>query len=286
MKSGNASGLQIAFFTYAVLLLAVPITEVLSRLRPGSPEEQALLNRAVPFFMAAAILLGFPNLRRLCREYLSIPVPPDARLELAIVTFAKLLIPFVLVGAIVLWHWTRGGDQALAMHIGTWKGHEAEMAHAFNPANLVRTFVVAGALAPLFEELVFRGLLYRAWERQLGWVPSMILTSILFALYHRVFWSSFLASILFVCLYRRTGSLWAPIVVHSIGNIALWYPLLGRHIVPRDLQAPGDLSSWSLQLALLPLAAIALPAYVWMAQRKRAPEPCPPGTATHGALPQ
>jgi membrane protease YdiL (CAAX protease family) len=287
MKTGTASGLQIAFFTFAVLLLVVPITGWLSQGLPGASEERVLLRKALPLIIAAAILFGLPRLRRLCRDLLRQAVPGEARLEVAIVAGAKLFLPMALVSGYALWYWTHGGEADLSRYVRTWRSEEAELARAFNPAHLVTTFAVAGFLAPLLEELVFRGLLYKAWEKRLGWAGSMILVSIVFGLYHPLFWSAFASSIVFACLYRRTGSLWAPIIVHAIVNISLWYPLLGRHVLPRSPEAAADLSQWGLHLAALLIAAIALPWYVWLARHKREPVSLPtPISSAHGALPQ
>lgn len=287
MKTGTASGLQIAFFTFAVLLLVVPLTGWLSQALPGASEERVLLRKALPLAIAAAILFGLPRLRRLCHEFLRQGVPVEARLEVAIVAGAKLFLPMALVSGYALWHWAQGGAADLARYVGTWRSEEAEIARAFKPAHLVTTFAVAGFLAPVLEELVFRGLLYKAWEKRLGWAGSMVLVSILFGLYHPLFWAAFASSIVFACLYRRTGSLWAPIIVHAIFNIALWYPLLGRHVIPRSPEAATDLSQWGLHLAALLVAAIALPWYAWLARHERKPVPAPaPIACAHGALPQ
>jgi membrane protease YdiL (CAAX protease family) len=148
-------------------------------------------------------------------------------------------------------------------------------------------FALAGFLAPILEELLFRGLLYKAWEKRLGWAGSMTLVSILFGLYHPLFWSAFASSIVFACLYRRTGSLWAPIIVHAIVNISLWYPLLGRHVLPRSPEAATDLSQWGLRLAALAVVSVALPWYVWLSRHRREPMSLPtPAASAHGALPQ
>jgi membrane protease YdiL (CAAX protease family) len=286
MKTGTASGLQIAFFTFAVLLLVVPITGWLSQGLSGASEERVLLRKALPLLIAAAILFGLPRLRRLCHELLRQAIPADARLEVALVAGAKLFLAMAVVSGYALWHWTHGGEAGLAGLVRTWRSEEAELARAFIPAHLVTTFVGAGLLAPIIEELVFRGLLYKAWEKRLGWVGSMILVSALFGLYHPFFWAAFASSIVFTCLYRRTGSLWAPIVVHAIVNISLWYPLLGKYVIPRNPEAATDFSQWGLHLAALAAASIALPWYVWLARHKRASVSHPTPSSAHGALPQ
>lgn len=148
---------------------------------------------------------------------------------------------------------------------------EGQMAYALSTAGLVRQVFLAAFVAPVLEELVFRGFLYHAWERQWGWVPAMLLTSVLFGLYHSYFFSAFFGSIIFVCLLRRTGTLWAPIAVHSVSNLALWYPLVGRHMFPTGVEAQRDISAWKLQLACLLVAAIAIPTYVWLARKHYRP---------------
>ena len=81
---------------------------------------------------------------------------------------------------------------------------------------------VAVVLAPLAEELLFRGILYPAIKRG-GW-PRLALwgTSLLFALIH-VNLPTFVPLLLFALtltlLYERTGNLLAPLTAHALFNI-------------------------------------------------------------------
>ena len=274
MKPGSASGVQIAFFIFAVALLAAPLTKWIVGADRWAPEVAAMIDKAIPFVMGIAILVAFPRLRRICSLELNNPVPSNGRAEVAAVAALHLVMPFAWAGAVALWYWIAGGEVALAHLIAQLKPHEIEMARAFVPAEMVRSLLVAGILAPLTEELVFRGLLYRAWEARWGWVASMLATSTIFAAYHPNFAPTFVAGILYVCLYRRTGSIWAPIAVHSAYNVLIWYPILGQHIFPRSLEAPGDLQSWPLHLAALLVTVVAVPAYISLARyRWVSPEP-------------
>jgi len=81
----------------------------------------------------------------------------------------------------------------------------------------------AGAVvaAPLFEELLFRGLLYGALLRRMGPRTAAVLTSAAFALFHQRL--ELLAPILVVGLalnwvYVRTGSLFYPVLFHALFN--------------------------------------------------------------------
>ncbi|WP_436045419.1 CPBP family intramembrane glutamic endopeptidase [Pseudoxanthomonas sp. LjRoot143] len=87
-------------------------------------------------------------------------------------------------------------------------------------------------LAPLYEELLFRRVLFgRLWQG--GWpVLGLILSSLVFALVHElpglngkpmgstVFLILVYAGMgaIFAWVYRRTGTLWAPIAAHILNN--------------------------------------------------------------------
>jgi membrane protease YdiL (CAAX protease family) len=85
-------------------------------------------------------------------------------------------------------------------------------------------FALAGVtilLAPLAEEMIFRGILY-PWIKQLGF-PRLALwiTSLVFAGMHQnaiSFLPLLLLALLLVWLYERTANLLAPIAAHSLFN--------------------------------------------------------------------
>ena len=125
---------------------------------------------------------------------------------------------------------------------------------------------IKSIIGPVVEELLFRAFLYRAWAERFGWFAGMIFSATLFGLLHPNFLPSFMGGVLFVCVYRRTGSLWAAIVVHAVGNLLSYYPLLGRFVFPRDMADAGDLQQWTWHLAALLISLVLWPAYVWMSR--------------------
>ncbi|MBX3441008.1 MAG: CPBP family intramembrane metalloprotease [Planctomyces sp.] len=85
--------------------------------------------------------------------------------------------------------------------------------------------VVAIALGPAIgEELVFRGVIGRGLVGRWGAAAGMVLTSLLFAMAHG-FPPHALATVpigLFLHhVYRTTGSLWTPIIVHFLNNLLI-----------------------------------------------------------------
>lgn len=77
--------------------------------------------------------------------------------------------------------------------------------------------------APLFEEPLFRGILFRGFAKILPAWAAMALSGVLFALVH-VNAASFLALCFLGCafaeLYRRTGTILAPMTAHALFNAA------------------------------------------------------------------
>ncbi len=82
---------------------------------------------------------------------------------------------------------------------------------------------LAGVLAPVVEELLFRGLLFPVLLQRLPLWLSLVVVSVLFAAIHVHLPSLaplFVLSFAFCLAYLGTGSLWAPIVMHSLFNLS------------------------------------------------------------------
>jgi membrane protease YdiL (CAAX protease family) len=272
MKWGSASGTQIAFFSLALLLLVVPLGTWIKGLYPWSAEAWALVRVGLPFVLAATVLAGIEPLRRICRAELARPVPAAYRTEVAWVSVATLSIAFAYAGAWVLWWWLAEGPVSVEQRIRMLDSHDAHMARLAAPSEWVRAVLVVGFIGPVIEELVFRRFLYRAWERRWGWIVSTLLTSALFAAYHANAFTPFAMSVVCVCLYRRTGTLRAPIAAHAVYNLAAFHPLLGQLHFPRDGAPSGDLGAWGFHLACLLFVAMALPLYAWMSRDEPLPQ--------------
>jgi membrane protease YdiL (CAAX protease family) len=279
MDRREASGFQAAFLVFAVTLLAVPLSRWLLSGLPATRDELDLVGRAMPFFLGASIILVFPALRREAIQELAMPIPAARRWEVALVACAEVMMTFAIVGTTAWWI---GASEGL-LGIERQMAQDAQLAEreAFSSSGLL-LLAFAGVVAPLMEELVFRGFLYRAFEREWGAFASTVLTSAFFAWYHPQFANAFLSSLLLIAVLRRTGSLWAPIAVHATGNVLLWYPLAGQYLLP----ARGfvtDPATWSFHILCVIVVAMGLPTYLWMARGSRR-EPC---TAdAHVALPQ
>ncbi|MDO4572054.1 MAG: CPBP family intramembrane metalloprotease [Clostridia bacterium] len=76
-------------------------------------------------------------------------------------------------------------------------------------------------LAPLAEEVVFRGLVYSRWKRGMGRFLATLLTGAIFGLLHgQLVWAvyTFAFSLLLTGVYEWYDSLWASVLLHACFN--------------------------------------------------------------------
>jgi membrane protease YdiL (CAAX protease family) len=91
----------------------------------------------------------------------------------------------------------------------------------FRPLMLAM-LAVACVLAPIYEEMFFRGVLYRACRQRLGRPIALILSSVLFGILHTNaagFLSLTLLGGVLAVAYEYTGDIRVPILAHGIFNL-------------------------------------------------------------------
>jgi membrane protease YdiL (CAAX protease family) len=83
-------------------------------------------------------------------------------------------------------------------------------------------FMLVGIfLAPVVEEIFFRGFLFQGFRQQYGWVKGALLSSLIFGAVHldpAAFLPAALLGFLFAYMYHRTNSVWVPISLHMLVN--------------------------------------------------------------------
>ena len=106
-----------------------------------------------------------------------------------------------------------------------------------NPLVLIRTdlpsrqmdilifFAVGGIIAPIAEEIFFRGILY-GYFRRWGVSVAVVLSTFLFLLPHLESGglpiTQIIGGFLFAAAYEIEGSLMVPIMIHALGNMAIF----------------------------------------------------------------
>lgn len=112
---------------------------------------------------------------------------------------------------------------------------------AQNAASFLETFLVA----PIIEELVFRGLIQGIISKNYNRYAGVIVSSLIFGAVHlmngslslinafQLIISGSMVGIMFNCIYLSTGSIWASITVHAL------YNGIGT-LIPVDITSTND----------------------------------------------
>ncbi len=90
-----------------------------------------------------------------------------------------------------------------------------------NTAGIVLFVLVAVVMAPLFEEMFFRGFLFQGLSQSFGWGWGAAGSAAIFAAAHlqlSVFVPLFALGVGLAWVFKRTGSLWTNITLHALFN--------------------------------------------------------------------
>ncbi len=89
------------------------------------------------------------------------------------------------------------------------------------PPEFILLFVLGVILAPVSEELFYRGMVYPVLRKHLGVVGGAILTGVVFGLAHFDLWRAIplaLGGAVLCYFYEKSGSIYVPMVAHGLWN--------------------------------------------------------------------
>lgn len=104
-------------------------------------------------------------------------------------------------------------DSALLDHI--------ENMNMIMGGNVWLAFIGIGIIAPIIEEIIFRGLIFRELEKVMSLNAVIVVQGLLFGLFHMNITQGAYASVLGIVLGLLlvwTRSIWTPIIVHLVNN--------------------------------------------------------------------
>lgn len=91
-------------------------------------------------------------------------------------------------------------------------------------SELVLFFLVGGLIAPVAEEICFRGILY-TYFRRWGVCPALMASTAIFVGLHSIQGlplPQIVGGLVFAMAYEITGNLTVPITIHALGNLAIF----------------------------------------------------------------
>lgn len=98
--------------------------------------------------------------------------------------------------------------------------------------------VATAVAAPLIEELLFRGLIYKRLRVLVKPIPAMIISAAIFGIAHGNFVQfvyAFLLGIIFAYVYEKFHNIWIPITFHAGANLI---SVVITNVMPMDYEIP------------------------------------------------
>ena len=128
------------------------------------------------------------------------------------------------------------------------------------PTFLLATFVLA-LIPAIFEELIFRGIIFSGLRKRFSLVGSILLSSLLFALMHaslQQFIYPFILGSIMAWLVARTGSLVCSMIVHFTNNFLVVLISYLQNTTPFSMNLPNTWWFYLLAIGLLLITGVIL----------------------------
>ena len=164
-----------------------------------------LINLAVLIF-----LLGFSKITSLKEAF---GKPPALKNMLMVLPLFVAYLCFTVALALIIKQLFPSFDSNQAQDIG--------FAKNLSGIELLIAFVSLVIIVPVFEEIIFRGVLFRGLRKNISFVPAMIIVSVIFAVAH-LQWNlaldTFALSLALCWLLEKSNSLIPSITLHALKN--------------------------------------------------------------------
>lgn len=138
----------------------------------------------------------------------------------------------------------------------------------WNDDTSILSFVSVVLVAPLTEELMFRGLIYTRLRLMLKAPYTILITAFLFGLFHEnllQFIYAFVIGLILAYMMEAYRNLWAPIMVHAAANLISWLLTYAVQIPSDD----GGALDYSVMGGTLLIAGTGLYSIVYIRKVKK-----------------
>lgn len=122
----------------------------------------------------------------------------------------------LLVGAVIIVVLT-------SLFGNTWENNKTEtLQKNVSFITVFIAFVSAAVISPIYEEIFYRGFLYRWLRTRMGLIGGILISAAIFTIAHiptyNVMPVNFFSGIIFALAYERTNSIWPSVMIHGITN--------------------------------------------------------------------
>jgi membrane protease YdiL (CAAX protease family) len=137
-------------------------------------------------------------------------------------------------------------------------------------------FMKVAVVAPIVEELIFRGLILKGFRRNYNPLKAVFMSALLFALFHLNLWqfpATFVLGLLLGWIMIRTNNILLAIIGHSINNLLVLLSITYWEEIRSNafyLMEKGKIYSVSLLIVLLSTLLIFLLSKKWSTKQTTA----------------
>lgn len=139
-------------------------------------------------------------------------------------------------------------------------GYDSVAQVLFDKKSMILAYISVGILAPAAEELAFRGMVYRRVRDYMGVKWGIIISALLFGLYHGNVVQFIYASLLGVALaavYERYKTLWAPILAHmAVNGFSCMAEFAGVPLMPESTK--GLMIMFAVEILLISVLGVCV----------------------------
>ena len=176
--------------------------------------------------------------------------------------------------------WMAGIEQAMRAAEDSAAEVTQEMLNINSVGQLILCVLVVGVMAGLSEEMLFRGAMLRTMQdSRLGNHAVVWITAFLFSALHMQFYGfvpRMLLGVWLGYLFVWTGSLWVPIIAHTLNNstVVLMSYLSNKGVIPEGfgdnlgLPAAGSFP-WLATCSLIASLALAISVHAFYTSRRK-----------------
>lgn len=212
--------IALGFVATGLIAAGVPLTTI-------NPAVFNSVFAAVVYVLTLTIVIGVPfwiGRRSATREDLGVTRLPS---WLDIVLAPAGLIVYMLISASVLYLFS-----VLAPDINLKQAQDIPFSNLTHQYEYILAFLTLVILAPIAEELLFRGYLFGKMKKHAPFWLATIITSVLFGGLHLIGGASlqwnvaadtFALSLVLCSLRQITGNIWAGVLLHMIKNGVAYY---------------------------------------------------------------
>ncbi|MFS0644385.1 CPBP family intramembrane glutamic endopeptidase [Siminovitchia sp. 179-K 8D1 HS] len=131
----------------------------------------------------------------------------------------KIIVIFsiiLMVGAVII--------MLLTIFIGnSWENSKTEaIQQNVTFLTVLIAFISAAIISPIYEEIFYRGFIYRWLRTRIGFIGAILLSAIIFTIIHIPTYNAmpvnFFSGIILALAYERTNSIWPSVMIHGLTN--------------------------------------------------------------------